>query len=133
MLGRSGWAGLSLWGLARQLGVSLATIQRHFATKDELWLAAVDAALPLRDLPSDADGADRPGITAAVWNDESPGAQSRIEHLTARSQAVIDGGRAPATRHRCRSHRGALHPYQRSPLYRAGASPAGRTSCSTPT
>jgi AcrR family transcriptional regulator len=114
MLGRSGWAGLSLRGLARQLGVSLATIQRHFATKDELWRAAVDAALPLRDLPSHADAADadaagrfadnlraliarsadRPGITAAVWNDQSPGAQSRIEHLTARSQAVLDGGRA---------------------------------------
>jgi len=112
MLGRSGWAGLSLRGLARQLGVSLATIQRHFATKDELWRAAVDAALPLRDLPSHADdagaagrfadnlraliarSADRPGITAAVWNDESPGAQARIEHLTARSQVVLDGGRA---------------------------------------
>jgi AcrR family transcriptional regulator len=106
-----GYPGLSLRGLARSLGVSLATVQRHFATKDDLWRAAIDAALPL---PSGTDGATsrqpghgpgaelrntvhraltRPGVTAAVWNDTTPGASERLDHLTARAGAVLQEGR----------------------------------------
>ncbi len=40
----NGSAGLTLREVARELGVSLPTLQRHFATKDDLWRACVDAA-----------------------------------------------------------------------------------------
>ena len=41
----NGSAGLALREVARRLGVSLPTVQRHFATRDDLWRACVDAAL----------------------------------------------------------------------------------------
>jgi AcrR family transcriptional regulator len=112
-LADSGYPGLSLRGLARSLGVSLATVQRHFATKDDLWRAAVDTALPL-PTPAGTDEArslrpghgpgdelretvqralTRPGITAAVWNDTTPGAAERLDHLTAQAGAVLQDGR----------------------------------------
>ncbi len=40
----NGSAGLTLREVARELGVSLPTLQRHFATKDDLWRACVDTA-----------------------------------------------------------------------------------------
>ncbi|HET9060875.1 MAG TPA: TetR/AcrR family transcriptional regulator [Acidimicrobiales bacterium] len=41
----SGARGLALREVARALGVSLPTVQRHFATREDLWRACVDAAL----------------------------------------------------------------------------------------
>lgn len=70
-LARAGYAGLSLRGLARELGVSLGAVQHHFATKDVLWAAVVDQlagpgppdaadALDWPDRPGARDGADEP-------------------------------------------------------------------------
>lgn len=50
--------------MARELEVSLPTLQRHFATKDDLWRACVDAALEqvgneLASAPAPAAGEDQ--------------------------------------------------------------------------
>lgn len=111
-LARAGYAGLSLRGLARELGVSLGAVQHHFATKDALWAAVVDqlagpdapdapdatvdpeAALAegLRRIVSRA--ATHPGLGAALWNDTSDGADERLELLRRRVQPQLDAGRA---------------------------------------
>lgn len=110
MLARGGYAGLSLRSLARSLGVSLATVQRHFATKDELWRAAVDQLVESR--AGDATGersahaeltgqfrrviataSRRPGITAAIWNDSAPGAADRLDYLSSRAVPALHTGR----------------------------------------
>jgi len=44
-LGRQGYRGTTLRGLADELGVSLGTIQHHIANKESLWRAVVDEVL----------------------------------------------------------------------------------------
>lgn len=109
-LARNGYAGLSLRSLARTLGVSLATVQRHFATKDDLWRAAVDSLVepaaengpggqtPEAELSSQFQGAilrasRRPGLTAAIWNDSGPGASERLDYLKAKATPTLLDGR----------------------------------------
>lgn len=107
----SGVAGLVLRDVARRLGVSLPTIQRHFPTKDDLWRACVDSIieeLPIRvDLHPDEVGnpdaqvtlfirqliyrtAIFPHTTAAMWNDAEPGSEERLTYLAAAMAPRVD-------------------------------------------
>jgi AcrR family transcriptional regulator len=111
----SGTAGLSLREVARRVGVSLPTVQRHFATKDDLWRACVDSVLAdtLLALPDpDAVPAALPGeglaryishvvarsravpsITAAVLNDAEPGAEGRLDYLSEQAGPLFERAR----------------------------------------
>lgn len=116
-LARAGYPGLSLRGLARELGVSLGAVQHHFPTKDALWVAVVDeltgpdpapdgspagAGVPVDPEAALAEGLQRlvaraathPGLGAAIWNDTSEGADDRLELLRRRVQPRLDAGRA---------------------------------------
>ena len=44
-LADGGYPALTMRGVSRSVGVSLATLQHHFPTKDALWRAAVDHLL----------------------------------------------------------------------------------------
>lgn len=112
---------MALRDVARRLGVSLPTVQRHFATKDHLWRACVDASVE-RLLPAvgllppgagAAPGTPRregalagylrrqieraavmPGLTAAMSNDTGPGAQERTAYLAERIAPFVAQGRS---------------------------------------
>jgi len=111
----NGPAGLALRDVARRLGVSLPTVQRHFATKDQLWRACVDAAVEAvepelgateaaaaagsstprealaRHLRSQVERATRfPGLTAAMSNVTGPQEDEGLAYLVRRSRPVID-------------------------------------------
>ncbi len=105
----NGCQGLALRQVARELDVSLATVQRHFATKDELWRACVDTVM---SQPIDVDGADgleaelhtyllalieratvSPAVTAAMWNDPEPGGDERIAYLVDKVRPRYDAYR----------------------------------------
>lgn len=99
MIGERGFEGTSVRGLAQALGVSHGTVQRHFATKSELWQALVDEVL----VPNVVAGRGRPGetietglaaeigrhlsqdgtpgLTGAILTDGSPGANDRLKIL----------------------------------------------------
>lgn len=106
----NGAAGLSLRDVARRLGVHLAAVQNHFATRDDLWRACVDqvlpAVLPGTGLPPDPGrnlrvhlrsqlerAAAYPGLTAAMWHDHDPGADRRQAYLLERCLPIIAAGR----------------------------------------
>ncbi len=101
----SGIAGLVLRDVARRLGVSLPTIQRHFPTKDDLWRACVDSVIEELPIRVDLDPNDLgdigtqvevfvqqlvrrtalyPYTTAAMWNDDEPGSEERLGYLVSR-------------------------------------------------
>jgi TetR/AcrR family transcriptional regulator len=106
----TGAAGLSLREVARRLGVSLPSVQRHFPTKDDLWRACVDVALadvyPAGPTSGDGDRLIRHlqaqfgrrlkagGLTAAILNDTEPGADGRLAYLTERARPIMDQARA---------------------------------------
>ncbi|MEL6892077.1 MAG: TetR/AcrR family transcriptional regulator [Actinomycetota bacterium] len=98
-LADGGYRSLSMRGVAREVGVSLATIQHHYPTKDALWRAAIDhltddaierrSHVELTDLTGKIavfleQAAGRPGLLPAVLADRSPGSAERIEYLTER-------------------------------------------------
>jgi len=92
-----GYHGLTVRGLARSYGVSLATVQHHFGTKRQLWQAAVthyvnsisDMRVPEPDrtltkrirTALDASG-QHPGLLAALLGDRSEGYEWRLEYLS---------------------------------------------------
>lgn len=95
-------------GVARSIGASLATVQRHFATKDDLWRAAADAFLdgfatrdgPLSDGPLVQGiagildrGSAHPGLITALLCDQAPGHLERFAYiaqsLAARHEATL--------------------------------------------
>lgn len=99
VLADGGYAALSMRGVARAMGASLATVQRHFATKDDLWRGAVDAFLATAELPSfDGSedplragvaqmlelGSQRPGLVTAILCDRAPGHSERFAHIADR-------------------------------------------------
>ncbi|MEN0066962.1 MAG: helix-turn-helix domain-containing protein [Myxococcota bacterium] len=100
MIGDRGFEGTSVRGLAQALGVSHGTVQRHFATKRELWEALVDEVLvpnivTNRGNPREpvaqglageiarrlAPSEQPPGLTGAILTDGSPGALERLTYL----------------------------------------------------
>lgn len=100
----NGLPGLALREVARLLDVSLPTVQRHFATRDDLWRACVDTAVGQvqADLDRDPDLAAnlraqversilRPRLTAAMANDAAP---TQVEYLFERAAPVVEQGRA---------------------------------------
>lgn len=111
----SGISGLVLREIARRLGVSLPTIQRHFPTKDDLWRACVDSVvkeIPIRveEEPIDGEAIEQrvidvirnairraalsPHATAAMWNDREPGAEERLEYLVAQMTPLVETARS---------------------------------------
>ncbi len=109
-IARGGYETLSMRGVARDVGCSLATVQRHFSTKDDLWKAAIDDFLDSFGTPWDSvendetplvtlidqllrRGSERPGLVAALINDRSPGHEDRWSHLGGRLKERHDRGR----------------------------------------
>lgn len=99
-----GYPALTMRGVARTLGVSLATIQHHYPTKDDLWRAAVDHltddAIERRSHVDPTDlagkistfleqGAARPGLLAALLSDHSPGSPDRIDYIAGRFTTAL--------------------------------------------
>ena len=110
----NGWSGLALRDVARRLGVSLPAVQRHFPTKDDLWRACIDRLVAVRfaarldgersDRPADRllaalrsqferSGVD-PGLTAAMLQDRSEGAEARIAYLCEAIRPIVEDGRS---------------------------------------
>lgn len=96
-------------GVARTIGASLATVQRHFPTKDELWRGAIDDVLdgfsdPTlskfdRSLARSIEellgrGRSHPGLIARLFTDQSPGHLERHEYLAGRLANRHDRSRA---------------------------------------
>lgn len=94
-----GYAGLTMRGVARSIGASLATVQRHFATKDELWRGAVDTFLDGFEPPALAGSTDslvrgieellgrgskHPGLITALLSDRAPGYDERFAYIAGR-------------------------------------------------
>ena len=103
-LADGGYPALTMRGVARSVGVSLATLQHHFPTKDALWRAAVDHlaqdSLERRSqvVPGDLAGkiatflgphSARPGLLAGLLFDHAPGSAQRIEYLARRFRGAL--------------------------------------------
>ncbi|MFK8026286.1 MAG: TetR/AcrR family transcriptional regulator [Ilumatobacter sp.] len=128
-LADGGYRALTMRGVARSLGVSLATLQHHFPTKDTLWRAAVDhltdeaierrSHLELTDLAGrlatflEQDGA-RPGLVAALLADRSPGGSERIAYVASR---LADASADPLARMRELNTAGAIRPIDERALF----------------
>lgn len=104
-----GMRGLALREVARRLGVSLPTVQKHFPTRNDLWRACVDRITTerlteLEALPAAVPGAGLTellrrrleevpftlGLTAAMWHDPEDGAQERLDYLAEKATPVIE-------------------------------------------
>ena len=98
-LADGGFRALTMRGVARTLGVSLATLQHHFPTKDALWRAAVDhltgdaierrSHLDVTDLAGKLatflePGSGRLGLIPALLADRSAGSAERIGYIAGR-------------------------------------------------
>ena len=98
-LAAGGYSGLSMRGVARSVGASLATVQRHFATKDELcgaamddFVADLDERVPLGPGVSLVDsltalfdrGGDHPGLLVSVLCDRAPRHERRFANIAGR-------------------------------------------------
>ena len=93
-------------GLARELGVSLASVQHRYPTKDAVWRAALDRVLAEAE-PAVADGAfpevvrrrmamsaTRPSLLFALLTDDAPGHEERLAHLADRLRPAVEEARA---------------------------------------
>ena len=93
-LSAGGYPALKMRGVARSLGVSLATVQHHFPTKDSLFRAAIERLVAETTAVWDETDpmdlvsliaaslsreARRPGLQAALLTDQSPGHAERLE------------------------------------------------------
>lgn len=105
-LARGGYRSLSMRGIARELGVSLASVQHRHPTKDHLWRAAVDrmldgagaavingpfAEVVRRRLEASAD---RPSLLFALLSDDASGSEDRLAYLADRLRPVVAEARA---------------------------------------
>lgn len=103
-LADGGYRALTMRGVARALGVSLATLQHHFPTKDALWRAAIDhltdesierrSHLDVTDLAGRIatffePGAGRLGLLPALLSDRSSGSDERIAYIARRFGAAL--------------------------------------------
>lgn len=103
-LADGGYPALTMRGVARTLEVSLATVQHHYPTKDDLWQAAIDHltddAIERRSQVDPTDlagkistfleqGTSRPGLLAALLSDHAPGSSERIDYIAERFAAAM--------------------------------------------
>lgn len=101
---RGGYDALSMRGVARSMGVSLATVQHHFGTKADLYRSMVDHVFAtfdeLRSRVPESDllqrirnGLDassvRPGLLAALLADRAPGHEERLAHFAQRFRELM--------------------------------------------
>ena len=106
-LASSGYRGLSMRGLARELGVSLGTVQHYYRTKDELWRAAVEHFFAEGERqnppPETTDlqsrirnaihGSGRyPGVLPALLRDQDDEAQERSDFVYERFAGALQLG-----------------------------------------
>lgn len=107
-LADGGYQALTMRGIGRTLGVSLATIQHHFPTKEVLWRAAIDHvtvnAIERRSHidPNDLagkialffePGSGRLGLLPSLLSDRSPGSSQRLAYMTEQfTEALADPG-----------------------------------------
>lgn len=100
-----GYAALTMRGVARSLGVSLSSVQNHFATKADLWRAAVDkvrfeavqrrAQVDVFDLRAAILGIleeqDRhPGLLASLLTDQGDGSTERIAYVSETLRSILE-------------------------------------------
>lgn len=103
-LADGGYRALTMRGVARSLGVPLATVQHHFATKDELWRAAVDhltddairrrSHLEVTDLAGKIaiflePSAGRTNLLPALLGDRAAGSSERLDYIAQRFTAAL--------------------------------------------
>ena len=100
-IGVHGFARTTFRGIAAEAGVSYGTVQHHFPTKQQLWSAIVEEVLlpAHRASPPVSTEQDirrvltetvrarveaavlRPGLSAAILTDRSPGAEERLREI----------------------------------------------------
>ena len=128
-LAEGGYPALTMRGVARSLGVSLATIQHHYPTKGELWCAAIDhltdEAIERRSQvePDDLAGRiatflqhdeGRPDLLTSLLSDRAPGSAERIGYIAERfADALVE----PAQRMRALERDGTLRPIDHRALF----------------
>ncbi len=115
-------------GIARAHGVSLATVQHHVGTKQELWEAAIThyAATLARTRRQQADGrladtiraaldvsGERPGLLAAILGDRSEGSEERLRFVAEQVAPMFDSA---AARVEHEADRGRLRAFDRRAL-----------------
>lgn len=100
-LAAGGYRSLSMRGLARQLGVSLASVQNRFATKHDVWRAAVDRVtvvephdptdMPLNEVIRNQLSWSRthPGLLHAVLADDAPGHDERHAYIAEKMRPAV--------------------------------------------
>lgn len=108
-IGRDGFEGASMRGIANAAGVSLSTLQNHFETKDALWTAVIDELLVpameaerqpnpgasrSRSLIADViasrlDAAvSRPGLSGRLLTDASEAGEQRLAYLAEATESI---------------------------------------------
>ncbi len=106
VIGRDGFSGASMRGIASEAGVSLPTLQNHFKTKDVLWKAVIDELLVPqmagRSEPRQGDhesllhaavaarleaAVSRPGLSGRLLTDASSEGDERLQYLAEATQS----------------------------------------------
>ena len=105
-LAAGGYRSLTMRGLARGLGVSLASVQHRFATKDDVWRAAIDRVTtadvhdptdtPLNDVIRArlSWSKSHPGLLQALLTDDAPGHEARHAYLAEKIRPAVEGARS---------------------------------------
>jgi AcrR family transcriptional regulator len=109
VIGREGFGGASMRGVASEAGVSLSTVQHHFKTKASLWKATIDELLVpsmTADLEAHADrprgeslfadliaarlesAITRPGFSGRLLTDSSESGREYLAHLAQSSEEL---------------------------------------------
>ena len=107
IIGRDGFSGASMRGIASAAGVSLATLQHHFTTKAILWKAVIDElVVPAFERRPEVEQGDhgsilaaaiaaslkasvvRPGLSGRLLTDSSPAGEERLRYLAEATRTV---------------------------------------------
>lgn len=128
-LADGGYRALTMRGVARTLGVSLATVQHHFPTKDALWRAAVDhltddaierrSHFEVTDLASKIatflePSAGRASLLPALLGDRAAGSAERLDYIAQRFTAALV---EPSTRLRTLEADGIIRRFDERALF----------------
>jgi AcrR family transcriptional regulator len=112
IIGRDGFEGASMRGIASAANVSLATLQNHFKTKESLWKAVIDELLvPILIGRSKAEHENpeagllaaiasileavvsRPGLSGRLLTDASPAGEERLQYLAQATESIRQADR----------------------------------------